>query len=370
MIMAGLEYQQEIPFKNVYLTGIVRDKLGRKMSKSLGNSPDPLDLISKYGADGVRVGMLLTSPAGNDLPFDEGLCEQGRNFSNKIWNALRLVKGWEVDEKLQQPEYAAVSVAWFGQRFNEALAQIEDHFSRYRLSDALMAAYKLVWDDFCSWYLEMIKPAYQQPVDPITLEATVEYFEKLMLVLHPFIPFITEEIWQILQSRADDESVMVSPMPVAEKYEQTVLDQFEHATQVVNAIRNFRKEKNLPLKEPLELLVKGGEGGHKFDPIILKLANLSAITPVQEKPEAATGFLVKATEYFIPLSGSQDVEAEREKLQKELDYTRGFLDSVMRKLGNEKFISNAKPDIVENEIKKQNDALTRIELLESQLKML
>ncbi len=370
MIMAGLEYQQEIPFKNVYLTGIVRDKLGRKMSKSLGNSPDPLDLISKYGADGVRVGMLLTSPAGNDLPFDEGLCEQGRNFSNKIWNALRLVKGWEVGEKLQQPEYAAISVAWFEQRFNETLAQIEDHFSKYRLSDALMAAYKLVWDDFCSWYLEMIKPAYQQPIDPLTLKATVAYFEKLMLVLHPFIPFITEEIWQILQTRAGGESIMVSPMPLAENYDQSVLDQVEHAMLVVNALRNFRREKNLPLKEPLELLVKSSEAEHKYDPIIIKLANLSAIRTVEEKPEAVTGFLVKATEYFIPLSGIQDLEAEREKLQKELDYTRGFLNSVMRKLSNEKFISNAKPEIIENERKKQADAQIRIELLESQLNSL
>ena len=370
MIMAGLEYQQDIPFKNVYLTGIVRDKQGRKMSKSLGNSPDPLELISKYGADGVRVGMLLTSPAGNDLPFDESLCEQGRNFSNKIWNALRLVKGWEVDEKLQQPDYAALSIAWFGERFNETMTLIEGHFSKYRLSDALMAAYKLVWDDFCSWYLEMIKPGYQQPIDFITLEATVGYFEKLMLVLHPFMPFITEEIWQLLQTRTDGESIVVCQMPGAERFDQNMLDQFDHAAQVVNAIRNHRKEKNLPLKEPLELLMKSGEVGHKFDPVIFKLANLSAITSVMEHPDACTGFIVNATEYFIPRSGTHDVEAEREKLQKELDYTLGFLDSVMRKLGNEKFVANAKPEIIENERKKQADAQIRIELLESQLNSL
>lgn len=370
MIMAGLEYQQEIPFKNVYLTGIVRDKLGRKMSKSLGNSPDPLDLIDQYGADGVRVGMLLTSPAGNDLPFDQSLCEQGRNFSNKIWNALRLVKGWEVNGQLRQPDYAVFAVDWFEQRFNEALSQIEDHFAKYRLSDALMTAYKLVWDDFCSWYLEIIKPAYQQPIDAITLEATIAFYEKLMQVLHPFVPFITEEIWHILRKRSDGESIMISRMPTARAYEQHVLDQFEHTAQVVNALRNFRKEKNLPLKEILELFVKNDALLDEAAAVVIKLANLSEIRVVDEIPESATAIVVKSSEYFIPLSGNRDLEAEKEKIVKELDYTRGFLNAVMRKLSNEKFISNAKPEIIENERKKQADAQLRIELLESQLNSL
>lgn len=370
MIMAGLEYQQEIPFKNVYLTGIVRDKLGRKMSKSLGNSPDPLDLIDQYGADGVRVGMLLTSPAGNDLPFDQSLCEQGRNFSNKIWNALRLVKGWEVNGQLRQPDYAVFAVDWFEQRFNEALSQIEDHFAKYRLSDALMTAYKLVWDDFCSWYLEIIKPAYQQPIDAITLEATIAFYEKLMQVLHPFVPFITEEIWHILRKRSDGESIMISRMPTARAYEQHVLDQFEHTAQVVNALRNFRKEKNLPLKEILELFVKNDALLDEAAAVVIKLANLSEIRVVDEIPESATAIVVKSSEYFIPLSGNRDLEAEKEKIVKELDYTRGFLNAVMRKLSNEKFISNAKPEIIEIERKKQADAQLRIELLESQLNSL
>ncbi len=369
MIMAGLEYRNDIPFKNVYLTGIVRDKLGRKMSKSLGNSPDPLDLIAKFGADGVRVGMLLTSPAGNDLPFDESLCEQGRNFSNKIWNALRLVKGWQEDVSLEQPAYAAISVKWFENRLNEALLQISDHYEKYRLSEALMTAYKLVWDDFCSWYLEMVKPAYQQPIDAATLNASIGFFEKLMRLLHPFMPFITEEIWHLLESRPEEESIMVALQPQAGPVDEPLLAGFQAAAEAVIGIRNVRKEKNIPFKDAIELKIKtaDGSGSGAFDPVIGKLGNVSSIEYVSEKPITAAGFMVKASEYYIPLGEGIDLEAEREKLEKELAYTRGFLDSVMKKLGNERFVSNAKPEVVEVEQRKKTDAETKIRLLEEQL---
>jgi len=367
MIMAGLEYQQDIPFKNVYLTGIVRDKLGRKMSKSLGNSPDPLELISRFGADGVRVGMLLTSPAGNDLPFDESLCEQGRNFSNKIWNALRLVKGWQEDASLEQPEYAAAGIKWFESRFNDALAQFEENFSKYRLSEALMAVYKLIWDDFCSWYLEIVKPAYQQPIDAKTLFATISFFNKLMQVLHPFMPFITEEIWQLLTDRLQGESIMVSALPLAGSADKSMLSAFEYAEETVIGIRNVRKEKNIPFKDSLTLLIKGDNPGKAFDGVVAKLTNLSQVDYVDDKPASAAGFMVKATEYYLPLGEAMDVEAERAKLAKELEYTQGFLESVMKKLQNERFIANAKPDIIENERKKKADAVAKIQLLKKQM---
>lgn len=369
MIMAGLEYRNDIPFKNVYLTGIVRDKLGRKMSKSLGNSPDPLDLIAKFGADGVRVGMLLTSPAGNDLPFDESLCEQGRNFSNKIWNALRLVKGWQEDARLEQPAYASISVKWFENRLNEAMLQINDHYDKYRLSEALMTAYKLVWDDFCSWYLEMVKPAYQQPIDAATLNASIGFFEKLMRLLHPFMPFITEEIWHLLEDRPEDESIMVALQPDAGNVDETLLSGFQAAAEAVIGIRNVRKEKNIPFKDAIELKIRVTDGSESgaFDPVIGKLGNISSIEYVAEKPGTAAGFMVKACEYYIPLGDGIDLDAEREKLEKELEYTRGFLDSVMKKLGNERFVSNAKPEVVEVEYRKKSDAETRIRLLEEQL---
>ncbi|MBW6490961.1 MAG: valine--tRNA ligase [Lentimicrobium sp.] len=370
MIMAGYEYQQEIPFRNVYLTGIVRDKLGRKMSKSLGNSPDPLALIEKYGADGVRVGMLLTSPAGNDLPFDESLCEQGRNFSNKIWNALRLVKGWTVDENLAQPAHASAAALWFEARFNESLAQIEDNFNKYRLSEALMASYKLVWDDFCSWYLEIVKPAFQQPVDKTTLEATIGFFGRLMQMLHPFMPFITEEIWQLLTERKAGESIMVSAMPVSAKADSELLMAFDHASAAIIGIRNVRKEKNLPLKDKVELKVRGENPASILDEIVIKLGNLSEIKYVDEKPLASAGFMIKSTEYYIPLGDAVDIESEREKLKKELDYMLGFLESVDKKLRNERFVANAKPEIVENEQRKRSDALSKIELLRNAIKSL
>lgn len=369
MIMAGLEYRKDIPFKNVYLTGIVRDKIGRKMSKSLGNSPDPLDLIAKFGADGVRVGMLLTSPAGNDLPFDESLCEQGRNFSNKVWNALRLVKGWEVDNSLTQPEYAKVAVNWFESRFSEALSEIEDNFDRYKLSEALMNVYKLIWDDFCSWYLEMIKPAYQQPIDAITLHQTISFFDRIMRVLHPFMPFITEEIWHMLSEKNAGESIMNVPMPQPSLPDLTILAEFNSAAQVIQEIRNIRKDKNIPQREAVELVITGSNSAsaHTFDGLIAKLCNLSSINYAISKPESAAGFIVDSIEYFIPLGEKIDLEAEREKLTTELKYTEGFLDSVMKKLGNERFVANARPEVVEIEQKKKADAEAKIAILKQRL---
>jgi len=370
MIIAGEEYRKEIPFSNVYLTGIVRDKLGRKMSKSLGNSPDPISLIEQFGADGVRVGMLLTSPAGNDLPFDDSLCEQGRNFSNKIWNALRLVKGWTVEPRLQQPVSSAISVEWFEAKFNQALTEIEGHFEKYRLSDALMRAYKLVWDDFCSAYLEMIKPAYQQPIDPVTLNATITVFDKLMKILHPFMPFITEEIWHILNEKGEDESIMITDMPVATAYNETILNQYDMAEQVIINLRGIRKEKNIPVRDAIELFIRKNNdevSDTKFDCVIAKLLNISSINYTTEKIEGAVSFVVKSTEFFVPLSGVVDVEAELFKLKEELNYTRGFLASVEKKLSNERFVSSAPEQVVNIERKKQSDALSKIAVLEAQI---
>ncbi len=373
MIMAGLEYRGEVPFKNVYLTGIVRDKLGRKMSKSLGNSPDPIKLMEQYGADGVRVGMLLTSPAGNDLPFDESLCEQGRNFSNKIWNALRLVKGWKVDENLEQPDAAKVSVEWFQNKFNESLALIANHFSRYRISDALMAVYKLIWDDFCSWYLEMVKPAYQHDIDPNTLNATLEFFEKLMKVLHPFMPFITEEIWHHLADREEKDCLMVAEMPVPEKTHTAILAEFEYVREVIMGVRKIRKEKNIPMKEEIRLLVKKNEGQKPrttFDPVVSKLCNLSELAYTDSKEDGAVSFIVRSTEFYIPLTGNVDIEAEIEKLEAELKYTHGFLSSVDKKLSNERFVNNAPEQVVAKEKQKKADAEARIRVIEEQLQAL
>jgi valyl-tRNA synthetase len=371
MIMAGLEYRNDIPFKNVYLTGIVRDKMGRKMSKSLGNSPDPLELIKKFGADGVRVGMLLTSPAGNDLPFDEVLCEQGRNFSNKIWNALRLIKGWEVEKNLQQPGYAATSVRWFESKMNITIKVIDDHFIKYRISDALMTVYKLLWDDFCSWYLEMIKPAYQMPIDPITYNRTIDFFEALMELLHPFMPFVSEDIWHHLNERSDNESIMVAKMPEAGQFDPSLLNTFDMETEVIMAVRNLRKDKNIPQKEPLLLHVKKNNKqapDHTFDSVISKLCNISEIIYVDEKVEGAVSFIVKSTEFYIPMTSSFDRESEIIKLEEELSYAKGFLISVMKKLENERFVKNAPEDVIEKERKKQNDALAKIKVLEDQIK--
>jgi valyl-tRNA synthetase len=373
MIMAGLEYRNEIPFKNVYLTGIVRDKLGRKMSKSLGNSPDPIELIDKYGADGVRVGMLLTSPAGNDLPFDEVLCEQGRNFSNKIWNALRLVKGWKIDQNLEQPEVSKVSIEWFSNRFNQSMTTIEDHFSKYRISDALMSVYKLIWDDFCSWYLEMIKPAYQQGIDADTLKTTITFFEELMKVLHPFMPFITEEIWHHLADREENKCLMVSEMPGPNGVDEALLNEFEYVREVVMGIRKVRKEKNIPNKEEISLLIKKNEGEEPrttFDPVVSKLCKLSSLGYTDTKEEGAVSFIIKSTEFYIPLEGSVDVEAEIEKLESELKYAKGFLMSVDKKLSNERFVNNAPEQVVEKEKQKKADAEAKIRVIEEQLSTL
>jgi valyl-tRNA synthetase len=357
----------------VYLTGIVRDKQGRKMSKSLGNSPDPIALIEQYGADGVRVGMLLTSPAGNDLPFDDSLCEQGRNFSNKIWNALRLVKGWTVDSTLSQPPSSAISVEWFEAKLNQALTEIDGHLEKYRLSDALMRAYKLVWDDFCSAYLEMIKPAYQQPIDPITFNATIAVFEKLMKILHPFIPFITEEIWHLLNERTDEESIMITEMPVSEKYNPMILVQYEMAEQVIINLRGIRKEKNIPVRDAIELFIRKNndeQADTTFDCVIAKLLNISSIKYTNEKIEGAVSFVVKSTEFFVPLTGVVDVESELLKLNEELNYTKGFLASVEKKLSNERFVNSAPEQVVNIERKKQSDAFSKITVLEAQIKSL
>ncbi|MCB9191246.1 MAG: valine--tRNA ligase [Flavobacteriales bacterium] len=366
MVMAGYEYRGELPFKNVYLTGIVRDKLRRKMSKSLGNSPDPLDLIAEYGADGVRVGMLLSSPAGNDLLFDEGLCLQGRNFNNKIWNSFRLIKGWEVDANLEQPAEAKIAIDWFNSRFSKELEVLKDHYDKFRLSDALMTTYKLVWDDFCSWYLEMVKPAYQQPIDKATLDATVEILEKLLKILHPFTPFITEEIWDNMGERGKEDRMIVAPWPKAESVDEKLLSGFENAEKVIMEVRRIRNEKQIAPKEKLNLLVKG-DYSDAFNPVIRKLANLESIAETSEAPASASAFVVKGAEFYVPLAGLVDASEEKEKLEKELDYTKGFLASVEKKLSNERFVSGAPEQVIAIERNKKADAEAKIKALEEQL---
>ncbi len=371
MIMAGMEYRKEIPFKNVYFTGIVRDKLGRKMSKTLGNSPDPLKLIDQYGADGVRVGMLLTAPAGNDLPFEEALCEQGRNFSNKIWNALRLVKGWETNTGSKQPESAALAVQWFDARKNKALQEIETNFESYRISDALMGTYKLIWDDFCSWYLEMVKPPYQQPIDATTYKQTILFFEELMKMLHPFMPFITEEIWHLLRNRKEGDDIIVASMPKSNVFDEQIVTTFERAQNIIAGIRTLRRDKNIPNKEQIQLLVKKGALAHcNFYPVVQKLGNISEINRVENQPDGVMTFTVGAQEYYVPVLENLDVEAEKKKIEEELNYTRGFLNSVAKKLSNERFVNNAPAAVVDKERKKQADAEARIGVLEKQLKAL
>ena len=371
MIMAGYEYRGEKPFENVYFTGIVRDKIGRKMSKQLGNSPDPLDLIAEYGADGVRVAMMLCSSAGNDLMFDNALCEQGRNFGNKIWNAYRLINGWQVDAALAQSDCSKQAVAWFKNRFNAALAEIEENFKNYRISEALMVAYKLFWDDFSGWYLEMIKPAYGSPCDAATMEATKKMFEQLMLLLHPFMPFVTEEIWQDLAERKEGESICVASMPKAEKADEVALARFALAQEVVSAVRNIRKQKNLPQKEALELKVVRDENyPAEFEAVIVKMANLSAVTFVTEKNPMDAAFIVKTTQYFVPMGDNIDKEAEIAKLEKDLAYQQGFLATVMKKLSNERFVSSAPAQVVANEQNKKRDAEAKIAAIEAQLQAL
>jgi valyl-tRNA synthetase len=369
MIIAGYEYKGEMPFKNVYLTGIVRDKLGRKMSKSLGNSPDPLGLIDQYGADGVRAGMLFSSPAGNDLPFDEKLVEQGRNFSNKIWNAFRLIKGWQVDESLDG-SHNQTAINWFEARFNAALVQLEDDFSKYRISDALLTVYKLIWDDFCSWYLEMIKPGYEQPIDRQTYEATLNFFERLMKVLHPFMPFISEELWQDIGARAEGESICVAAWPKAGTVNEVLLGQAADALEVITSIRNIRNTKQVSPKTPLHLEIRSEDKGlfTSFEQIIKKLSNIETISYTLEKAGVNTaGFTVKGIEFGVVLPGIIDTDKERENLQKELEYTKGFLTSVHKKLQNEKFVNNAPEQVLQSERKKQADAEAKIKALEEML---
>ncbi|RMG80660.1 MAG: valine--tRNA ligase [Bacteroidetes bacterium] len=372
MIMAGYEFRGEKPFSNVYLTGIVRDKLGRKMSKSLGNSPDPIELINKYSADGVRVGMLLSSPAGNDLLFDEQLCEQGRNFMNKIWNALRLVKGWEIHAKIEQPEHSKIAIDWFENKFQETLSEINKNYRNYRISDVLMNCYRLVWDDFCSWYLEIVKPAYGSPVDAKTYNATIDFFEKLMQLLHPFTPFITEEIWHILKDRTPEDTIMFSKWPEEKCANPQIINDFNIAQEIIAEIRNFRKQKNIPHKDSLNLKIKLHSDYNKnLDPVIKKVAHVNAIDYVDESIANAYSFIVKNNEFFIPLSENMiDIQAEIKKIKSELEYTRGFLNSVMKKLSNEKFVQNAPEQVVKNEQKKKADAEAKIQMLEKQLESL
>ena len=368
MIISGLAYRKDVPFHNVYFTGIVRDMKGRKMSKTLGNSPDPLHLIRKYGADGVRVGMLLTAPAGNDLPFDPALCEQGRNFSNKVWNALRLTKGWKVDETLPQPESSRLGVSWFESKFNKTLVEIEDYFTKYRLSDALMATYKLIWDDFCSWYLEIVKPAYQQPVDAVTYAKTLDFFENLMKILHPFVPFLTEEIWHLLRDRDDGDDIIIAPAPEADGFDKKTISAFEKAKDIIIGVRKVRKDKNIPFRESIKLMLqKGKPAGSLFFPVVAKMGNIETIEEVSAKPDQAIAFIVGAQEYYIPFSSGMDVEAEISRLEEELKYTEGFLGSVIKKLSNERFVNNAPEAVVAKEKQKQADAEARIKTIKEQI---
>ncbi len=365
MIMAGYEYMGDKPFKNVYFTGIVRDKLGRKMSKSLGNSPDPLELIDRYGADGVRMGMMLAAPAGNDILYDDSLCEQGRNFNNKIWNAFRLVKGWQVAD-IEQPEHSKIAVQWFQNVLDSTLAEVEDLFSKFRLNEALMAVYRLFWEEFSAWYLEIVKPAYQQPVDRATLEATLRFFDILLRLLHPFMPFITEELWQHITERRDGESIMLAQLPKGGKVDRKLLDEMNEAKEIISGVRSVRLSKNVPNKSALKLLVVG-KWTNPFKTVVEKLANLESIGETATKDATAATFMVGTTEYEVPLEGNIDVAQELKKLEAELEYQQGFLKSVEKKLSNEKFVAHAPEAVVNNERKKQADALSKIKTLQESI---
>lgn len=365
MIIAGYEYMDKKPFSDVYLTGIVRDKQGRKMSKSLGNSPDPLDLMDKYGADGVRTGMLFSSPAGNDLLFDEKLCEQGRNFNNKIWNAFRLVKGWSA-ENIAQPEENKIAIEWFESKFNQTLVELNDHFTKYRLSDALMCVYKLVWDDFCAWYLEIIKPEFGRPIDQKTFDQTIAFFENILKVTHPFIPFITEELWSELKPRGAKENIIVASWPVGKEFNAGLLSEAQTAFEAVTQIRNVRSGKGMSPKEAVSVYCTTATSS-VFNAFVKKLANVKEVGKTESKIQAATSFLVGTQEFFIPMEGKIDVAKEKEEILKDLEYQKGFLASVMKKLSNEKFVSGAKPEVVELERRKQADAESKIKSLEERL---
>ncbi len=368
MVIAGYEYKSELPFKNVYLTGLVRDKEGRKMSKSLGNSPDPIELIEKYGADGVRVGMLLCAPAGNDLPFDQGLCEQGRNFSNKLWNALRLIKGWDIENK-EQPQSSIDAIKWFNIKINKVINDIDKSFDKYRVSEALMLTYKLVWDDFCSLYLEIIKPEYGDSIDNKTIESTNEIFAKILKLLHPFMPFISEEIWHLISKK--DSDIIVSQWPKSNKSDENLLKSFEDTIEIVSGIRNIRKKKNIAKKEKLELhIIQNTDKKYNFESIIYKLANLSNITFSKEKIENSFSFMIHSNEYFVPLLENFDKQSELIQLNKDLNYTIGFLKIVSAKLENKKFVENAPEKLVLNEKNKQEDAEKKIRILTEKIKLL
>lgn len=368
MIIAGYEYAGEKPFSNVYLTGLVRDKQRRKMSKSLGNSPEPLELIEKFGADGVRVGLLLSSSAGNDIMFDEELCNQGKAFSNKIWNAFKLIKGWEVSSSIPQPESSKVAIEWYETKLQRTLTEIEENFDKYRISDALMAIYKLVWDDFCSWFLEMIKPAYQQPIDQVTFEKAIEMLENNLKLLHPFMPFLTEEIWQHIADRTPEQALIVSEWPKAKSFDEKLISDFDFTIEVISGIRTIRKDKNIPFKDAIDLKVVNNEktSAH-FDSVICKLGNITKLEYVSDKVDGALSYRVKSNEYFIPITGTIDVDAEITKLTEELNYTKGFLKSVEAKLSNEKFVNGAPEKVLEMERKKQADALAKIATIEQSI---
>ncbi|WP_321426016.1 valine--tRNA ligase [uncultured Bacteroides sp.] len=367
MIIAGYEYQNELPFKNVYFTGIVRDKQGRKMSKSLGNSPDPLDLIQKFGADGVRMGMMLAAPAGNDILFDDQLCEQGRNFNNKIWNAFRLIKGWEVDNTIEPSEAATLAAEWFTNVMSKAIDEVQDLFSKYRLSEALMVVYKLFWDEFSSWYLELIKPAYGAPIDGKTYAVTLKFFDDLLRLLHPFMPFITEELWQCLTDRKDGESIMSQTLPSYEAAKEDTLSSFESTKEVIAGVRTIRMQKNIAQKNQLELEIIGENPVQYWIPAISKMCNLSSLKSVEDKSAGAASFIVGTTEYAVPLGDLIDVAAEIEKLKADLKYQEGFLNSVLKKLSNERFVNNAPAAVIEVERKKQADAESIIKSLKESI---
>lgn len=367
MIIAGYEYAGEKPFSNVYLTGLVRDSQRRKMSKSLGNSPDPLDLIDKFGADGVRVGLLLSASAGNDILFDEELCSQGKAFTNKIWNAFRLIKGWEIKD-MEQPDYARKAVAWYEAKLNKTLAEIEDHFEKYRISDALMAIYKLVWDDFCSWFLEMIKPGYQQPIDSTTYAKAIEMLEANLKLLHPFMPFLTEEIWHLIAERSKEEALIIAKWPNIKQADERLIAGFDVAAEVISGVRTIRKEKNIAFKDTIDLKVVNNEGiSDEYDSIIAKLGNIASLEYTTEKVNGALTFRVRSNEYFVPMAGNVNVEEEIAKLTEELKYNQGFLKSVQAKLSNEKFVGSAPEKVVAMERQKEADALAKIATIEQSL---
>lgn len=367
MIVAGYEFKGKKPFNNVYLTGLVRDKQRRKMSKQLGNSPNALNLIENYGADGVRVGLLLSSAAGNDLLFDEDLCQQGKQFTNKIWNAFRLVQGWQVDD-IQQPEHSKIALLWYEAKLQKAIAEMEDHYSKYRLSDVLMTSYKLIWDDFCSWLLEMIKPAYGKPVDALTYKTVIRLFEDNLKILHPFMPFLTEEIWQYIKERQPNEALIVAQYPEISSYNEELISDFEMIKDVVSGIRTIRKEKNISFKDTIDLLVINNENlNNIYNSVVVKLGNISTLDTISQSIEGALTFRVKSNEYFIPISGAINIEEEIKKLTEELNYTEGFLKSVQKKLANQSFVSNAPEQVVISERKKESDALAKIETLKKSL---